>query len=421
MDKQVFVESGRNLFTQSRLRAFRKCPRYHHLRYGIGLVPSEVKKALRMGSAFHLGQEKMGQIPEGLEGDEYWQRIDECILAALVDYNEPPPAYVEAEEWAIEREIVGRLLKGYAWRWQNEIVTVEMTERQFKQPVMDIETGEPVYKMFHSAGGPPSRVPLYRAGMIDKVCKLPDGRVVVVEHKTTGDSVKPGSDYWKQARMSPQVSFYYQAAMDDPDMPAPAAILYDVIRKPAIGPKLLSVSETRAFLGLAYRKGKKTVVPPDASQRYQYYGESFDVDIFGTVDNEEPDNTSIERVVVDGALAEWGKSGKNSVLRETPTMFGARLLEDMFSRSEMYFAREEITRLQDDLDEFAADVHQTVDMVMYCERTGRWPKNADSCIYPYRCEYFNICSNNIQVTVEGEVPQGYSRLDYVHPELLEDQ
>ena len=98
-------------------------------------------------------------------------------------------------------------------------------------------------------------------------------------------------------------------------------------------------------------------------------------------------------------------------------MFGARLFQDMIDRPEMYFAREEVPRLQGDLDEFTVDVHQTVEMILYCQRTGQWPKNTDNCVYPFRCEFFNLCSNNVQITVEGDPPKGFQKLEYVHPEL----
>lgn len=433
-DAQMLQQSGRDLFTQTRLRAFRKCPRFHYLRFEVGLVEAEVKKALRMGSAFHLGQEELAKLPpaytveerKSLEeqgrADEIEARdkerdegMERAIHAALIDYHEPPPNGVDAEEWAVERETVGRMLMGYTWRWQNEPVEIIHAERQFKQPILNVETGQPVYKIIPSKVGPPKRVQLWRAGMIDKMIRLPDSRVAILEHKTTGDSIKADSDYWRQARMSSQVTFYFKAALDDPSLPDPDTIFYDVIRKPQIEPKLLTQQETRDFLGMAYRKGKKTIVPPDADKLHKYFDEEFEVFISGEIDNEDPDKTVIEGVAVDGASA----TIKDGRLRETPTMFGARLMQDMVDRPEMYFSREEIARLQGDIEEFVVDVHQTVEMILYCQRTGQWPKNTDSCVNPYRCEFYNLCSNNVQLTIDGVPPKGFAKLDHVHPELQE--
>ena len=115
-DPAVMKATGRDLFTQTRLRAFRKCPRYHYLRFEVGLVEAETRKALRMGSAFHLGQEELAKIAPGADEAEREKLVDAAILAALVDYNEAPPHGVEPLDWAIERETVGRLLQGYASR-----------------------------------------------------------------------------------------------------------------------------------------------------------------------------------------------------------------------------------------------------------------------------------------------------------------
>lgn len=414
MDKETAVRTGRDLFTQGRVRSFRKCPRHHYLRFEVGLVEEGQKKALRMGSAFHVGMEALSRIPGNLEGDARDQATDEAILAALVDYNEGPPSGVDPLEWAIEKETVGRMLQGYSWRWQKERIEIVTTERPFKLPIKNVETGHDMFKVLPQKVGPPKRLPLYRAGVIDKMVKVPDGRTGIQEHKTTGESLAGESDYWKQAKMSPQVTYYYTAAQQSDDLPNPEGIWYDVIRKPSIEPKLLTQQETRDFLGLAYRKGKKQIVQPDADAIHQYHGEDFQVAVKGTIDNENPDNTKIEKVIVDGHVASMHEDGR---LRETVTMYGARLMADMLERHEFYFARQEIPRLQDDIEEFQADIHQTVEMVLFCQRTGRWPKNPDSCLYPFRCEYFKLCSNNVQVTINGEPPKGYTILDYVHPEL----
>lgn len=420
MDRTLFVSSGRDLFTQSRLRAYRKCPRYHYLRFEAGIIPAESKKALRMGSAFHLGQEELAKIPAGCDEKIREELTQNAILAALVDYNEGPPGYVTAEEWVIEREIVGRMLQGYSWRWSNEHIAILSAEHVFKQPIRNVETNQPMYKLFNSPGKPPSRVQLWRSGMIDKIVKVPDGRTAILEHKTTGDSIKPESDYWMQAKMSSQVTFYFKAATDDPAITTPDTIYYDVIRKPAIEPSKLTLQEMKDFLGISTKKGKKSVVKADPAKLHKYCGEPFEVVIDGHLDEKDPDNNLINSITVDGAKVEMVKASSTSeqmTMRETPTMFGARLMEDMLNRPDMYFSREEIPRLTDDILEFEADTHQTVEMILHCQRVGHWPRNTDSCTSPFRCEFFNICSNNVQVALDGDAPKGYSRLSYVHPEL----
>lgn len=416
MDKQTIIESGRNLYTNSSLSSYRACPRKYYFGYHLGLKRTESKKALRMGSAFHLGQEVIAMIPSGLEGEEKQSKIDEAVLVAVADYNGNPPPDIDVVEWAVEREIVGRLLQGWAWRWANEDITITMGEVAFKQPIKNVETGDNLYRVI-PGDGPPQRMELYRAGMIDKTCRLPDSRNGILEHKTTGDSIKPSSDYWINAKMSGQVTFYYKAAMDSDVLDDPQFIYYDVIRKPSIAPKKLTIGEHRDMIGIAYRKGKKTIVQPDPEKLHRYCGEDFEVQVVGTIDNEEPENTSIQAIIIDGFEAKIVASGKNMVVEETPAMFGARLMQDMIDRPDMYFARQEFARLEGDLNELEADVHQTVEMIGFCERTGQWPRNTNSCINPWKCEYLPLCSNNVQVTVGGKPPQNYEYVDFVHTEL----
>jgi hypothetical protein len=73
------------------------------------------------------------------------------------------------------------------------------------------------------------------AGKIDGLGVLQDGRLALVEHKTTSDSVDTGSDYWLRLRLNQQVMQYVVAARAlgwDVQM-----ILYDVTKKPSIRQK----------------------------------------------------------------------------------------------------------------------------------------------------------------------------------------
>ena len=72
-------------------------------------------------------------------------------------------------------------------------------------------------------------------GKIDGLGSLLDGRSVLLEHKTTGDSVAPDSDYWLRLRFNVQICQYLDAARKMGwDV---GQIIYDVVRKPSIRPK----------------------------------------------------------------------------------------------------------------------------------------------------------------------------------------
>jgi len=66
------------------------------------------------------------------------------------------------------------------------------------------------------------------AGTLDAIGTDDDGHVVIVEHKTTGHDITPGSVYWRQrVTADVQVSMYLAAFPD-------ATVVYDVIRKPSL-------------------------------------------------------------------------------------------------------------------------------------------------------------------------------------------
>ena len=82
-----------------------------------------------------------------------------------------------------------------------------------------------------------------RAGKMDAILQLEDGRVALCEHKTCAQDSGPGSDYRRRLTMDEQISIYFDAAHAigyAPDM-----ILYDVVHKPQQRPKSASPVGTR--------------------------------------------------------------------------------------------------------------------------------------------------------------------------------
>ena len=73
------------------------------------------------------------------------------------------------------------------------------------------------------------------AGKIDGLGIHEDGRPLLLEHKTTSDSVTPDSDYWLRLRANNQIMAYVHAARAC-GHPV-ELILYDVTRKPCIRQK----------------------------------------------------------------------------------------------------------------------------------------------------------------------------------------
>lgn len=335
------------------------CLRKHYYQYELGIRRDRDSQPLRMGSVFH----------EGLDALAQGRSLDDA--AAIVYYHyATEPTWIQSDEdrfdWQVECETVVRLVCGYAWRWSNDGLDVVATEQAFDLPLINPDTGRP---STHWRIG----------GKIDKIIRLADGRLAVMEHKTTSDDLGPDSDYWRRLRLDQQISLYMLAARQlGYDV---QTVVYDVCRKPQIGP--LSVP-------LLDEHGAKIVLDANGQRVYKK----------------------------DGSPRQSGDAANGFVLqsrRQTAAEFGERLNGDIASRPDWYFARMEIPRLDADIEEFRVELWQIQTQLRESQRRGCWFRNTGACISPYRCEYLDVCSQSIDPA--SEVPQGFIRVDNVHPEL----
>jgi len=331
--------------------------RKHYFRYEVGLQRDTKSQPLRMGQWFHYGLERVDL------GDD----LDDVCDMIRAEYA-ITPSWADSHEWATECEKVIRLLAAHVWRWSEDRFEVVATEQAFILPLANPDTG---------ASSRTFKV----AGKIDRIVKLPDGRLAVQEYKTCGVDITPGSDYWMRLRIDQQISMYMLAARRlGHDV---QTVIYDVTRKPATRPH--------------------TIPAPDADG----------VKIVLDADNERVKN----------ANGKWKQSasaadGHRLVTRnESPREYGDRLTADIGDRPEYYFQRQEIPRLDADLAEFESELWQIGQMIRDAQRHGRHFRNTSACLSPYRCEYFTICSESATPDPATGVPAGYAIDTNVHPEL----
>jgi len=210
--------------THSSMSTFRTCNRRYRWQYDAGIRPKRESAPLRIGGNCHLGFDARAS---GLS-------VNESIQVGVASYAELPKWVLlpeQLEEWAVEREIVASLLSGYFWLYGDDQLEVIETEQVFDLSIVNPETGRASKNYAF-------------AGKIDKIARLPDGRCCIVEHKTTGESIDPDSDYWRRLRLDQQISGYYHAAWRlcyDVQ-----TVLYDVVRKPSIRPKLVKGTRENA-------------------------------------------------------------------------------------------------------------------------------------------------------------------------------
>ncbi len=313
------------LLTHSRLACNRACPRRDYLRYECSLRPAVDGFALRVGTATH-------QCYEAIDNG---QPYEEKISASMDN--------------AYDMALVAAMVTGHINRWQGQDPEVVATEQEFVLPLVNPATGAPstVWKI---------------AGKIDRIVRLPDGRLALWEYKTTNRDFSPGADYWVQLRLDYQLSIYVNAARAlDYDV---STVLYDVTRRPALRPLKATPEDQRK-----YTKECKLY----ANKRAQ---------------------------------------------DETPEEFATRVAEDIATKPEHYFARIEIARLQYDLDECNAAIWAQQLAIRTAQRTGAnaWYRNPEACLNPYPCAYINICTDR---ELETYTPEGFKRVENIHPELTQ--
>jgi hypothetical protein len=200
------------------------------------------------------------------------------------------------------------------------------------------------------------------AGKLDVlVRKRSDGTVWIVEHKTTTADLSPGSTYWQRLRMDTQVSVYFEGAtlLGHP----PSGCLYDVVSKPQQCPFKATPPEKRKYTkaGALY-----------ANQRAE---------------------------------------------DETIEEFRARMAEEIAGAPELFFQREEVVRLEHELEESRRDTYDTAMMIRDSRRLDRSPRNPDACfLFNRQCDFYAVCCGTADLSDESM----FRRLgDNVHPELAQ--
>ena len=258
-------------------------------------------------------------------------------------------------------EAVLNVWMGHRWYWQNDAFAVIESEKLFEIPLRNPETG--------------GKTPLWRnAGKRDRIVRMGDGRAALQEYKTTTDDVSPGSDYWARLRLDQQVSRYMLAARSEGiDV---ATVVYDVTRRPLLKPYLATPMEERKYTEKASKLKDGTIRPA-------------------------------------GSL--YANQRAND---ETPLEYGARIADAIAENPSSYFVRMEIARTDDDLIEFEQEMWDQAKLLGDCRRHGRWYRNTQACLTPYRCDFLAICAEPrlVDRVAAGDLPPGFKLADK-HPEL----
>ncbi len=342
------------LLTVSEIRTYRRCPREHHIRYGLGYRSIGRALSLRFGSLSHCGLEAWWKAHQ----DARWPEMESAICRAATD----PKCTVDLFEFEKARE----MLLAYHARWVNEELETVTTEQQFECPLINPETGYPS-KTFMVGG------------KIDVIVRDSEGRLWLVEHKTSASDITAGSDYWKLLQLDNQVSMYFTGARAIGY--EVSGCLYDVLGKPAFRPSQIPVLDS---------EGIKVV----------------------------HDATGVRVRAKDGKKwRETGDTASGYVLQtrpETPEEYGARIRAALAADPSRYFVRGTVVRLAQEEQDAAWDAWTTAKQIHTGNRARQWPRNPDACVrYRRTCDYFGYCTGT--ECLEDETK--FVRLEDPHEEL----
>jgi len=334
---------AKKILTYSSMSCAKTCLRMYRFRYVLGLRKQVVDTPLYVGKMFHEGLEKK-EIPKKPENPDW--------LGLEGDWD------ADKYKFDCDYQLACAMVNAYLEYWSDDAVETIKAEWEFKNPIGNPETSG-------------SSRTFDTAGKIDKIVKLPDGRIAIMEHKTTSDDLDPEGAYWRKLRMDQQISHYFLAIQEY----SPAdTVLYDVTRRPALRPKTIPNLD---------KDGKKIVHDGDGNRMFKKNGDPY----------------------------ESGDEKKGRFLQtrsESPEEYGLRVFNEMSSNPERYFCRREVPRLQQDLDEYKYELWQQQQMIGDCYRNDRWFKNTGACFkWNKPCPYFDICTAGLEVNEGDDAPLGF--------------
>jgi hypothetical protein len=338
------------ILSASRAKDARACKRLHQTKYLLGFRPAVEDEVLRFGSLIHGGLEAWWDAAHG--GADR--------LEAALSFLDAGPTD------AFDRARAEAMLRGYDARWGDEQLRVVGVEVEFRAPLRNPQTNA-VSRTWQLGG------------KIDAIVELADGRVMLVEHKTSSEDVSPGSEYWKRLRMDGQVSVYFEGARALGIRAE--GMIYDVLKKPGLRPSQIPLVDD---------EGVKIVVDASGARVRTKDGKKW----------RQTGDSELGYVVQTRA--------------ETADEYLKRLLQANAEDPNAFFARGDVVRLEAEMDEALFDLWSLARELRDGELANRHPRNPDACVrYGRTCPFFGVCAGEASL----DDANLFRRSENVHPEL----
>lgn len=300
------------IYTSSSLSALARCPREYHYRYGL-LLASNSGNAAEFGTLVHQILERLYRTGE-LQLDDVH---DAKARALAIAYDERWP---KADVLEVEREFTFGI-DGHTL-----------------------------------------------AGKLDAVVRDSDGRVWIVEHKTTSRDADVGSTYWQRLTIDLQCSVYMDGARSIGY--EPAGVIYDVLRVPRH-------SQLRASDPIRMTKGKRSADGEWIVEPRPYAGQR--------------------------------------LRDETIEEFEDRVLDAIAHDIDDYLLRAQVVRLEHELLSIRRDLREWISIARVRDALALYPRNPGACVRGSGlCPYFSAC------TGDAEVLATWPRKERAHVELAHE-
>ena len=390
------------------IACFKSCPFQYFLKYIKHIRKDVESEPLRYGTNWHKVMEIIGLKPGGscactirdYDNPEPYDCLicnktglipDDIMLAVLRvidDAYSRMPTSMDPVKWATERAKLLYSAAGYNWYYADKPLVPILTEYKFDSPVPG-KTGRMI---------PNTNV----KGIIDKITTV-DGVRSVVDFKSTSSSIDSGSKYWGSLNLDTQTNLYLymvrllqQRGLLSDLGGEVTGLYYDVYHKPGISSKMLSQADSKKLI-----------------ESGVYFTQKFEVSGYAPYEiyfrDKEQISVPTSPVYIGGCATEAKINAKGSAIaiKETPEMYGARLLADIVERPEYYFARHPIPKTDADLERFHDELLCTFYTIRMMYNVNSWYHCEKMCENTYHCDYIDICYNGIDP--DGELPEGLIR------------
>jgi hypothetical protein len=326
----ILETDTRVMLTNSSLTTLKTCPRKYQFHYEQGYVPTRESEPLYFGKLMH-------------EGLDFWSKNGRDIEKSVEHIENYWSQGAIKDEYLLAKAVA--LLRGYHDRYKGDGLETVKSETPFQAPLLNPESGRES-NLF------------YLGGILDRLVRK-NGRLKILETKTTSEDIFPESDYWRKLGMDSQVSGYYIGA-EVITGEKPETCIYDVIKKPGISPKRATPIEDRKY--------KK-----------------------------------------DGTLYATQREKD-----ETPQEYFDRLTADIAERPQFYFARREVPRSASDLYEYLDDAWMLSQTLRTFQLRKKFPRHTNSCVSVYgQCSYFKVCSGQCNIDDSTQ----FTKVEKVHREF----